>query len=302
MLPYIKLVRLPNVFTSIADVFAGAFILSGLLQNYSFDIIIPILLLSITSACLYANGIIWNDIMDIEIDRIERPNRPLPSGQIKLSQAFVLSVVLMAISLLLAAFVSFTALIVASSILLCTFLYNTTTKHMTISGSISMALCRSLNLALGFCIMAEFSFHKNDPSMPYILFYPLVHFIYIFAVTFLGTMQEGKIQVEKVFITMALLTCLIAYIFLVTAEVPFTSRFVIAMILGTCLYKVVQIYRFQIGKNVGLAIKHCLLMLIPLDAMLATAGSPGVFGILPAMLVIALMIPTYLLAQSIEMT
>ncbi len=302
MLAYIRLIRLPNVFTSIADVLAGAFIINGLLQNLNFGLIVPVFCLAIASACLYANGIIWNDIMDIDIDRHERPDRPLPSGQITLHQAFILSVVLTTIALTSSAFVSFTALVVSSIILFSTFLYNAVTKHMTILGSISMALCRAFNLALGFCVMKDFSFHANDPAIPQVLFYPFIHFAYIFSVTFLGTMQEGKIQPEKIFITTILLLGLGGYIFFVTDEIPFTSRFVIATILGTCVYKIIHIYRFPVGKNVGAAIKHCLLMLIPLNAMLATAGSPGFLGMLPAFIVLTLMIPAYLIATSIEMT
>ena len=31
---------------------------------------------------IYAAGIVLNDVFDYEIDRVERPGRPLPSGRV----------------------------------------------------------------------------------------------------------------------------------------------------------------------------------------------------------------------------
>ena len=39
------------------------------------------------SALLYLAGLVLNDVFDLEIDRHERPERPLPSGRISLAAA-----------------------------------------------------------------------------------------------------------------------------------------------------------------------------------------------------------------------
>ena len=40
-----------------------------------------------------------NDILDVEIDKLNQPNRPLPSGDISLNNAKILTAILMFISL-----------------------------------------------------------------------------------------------------------------------------------------------------------------------------------------------------------
>ncbi len=39
-------------------------------------------LLMLASVCLYCGGMAWNDFFDLEQDRRERPDRPIPSGRI----------------------------------------------------------------------------------------------------------------------------------------------------------------------------------------------------------------------------
>src|SRR5438094_447674 len=93
LLPYARLVRLPNVFTALADIGLGGFaaVATG-------DVAPPwpmLLLLPAASACLYSAGMVWNDFFDLEQDRRERPFRPLPSGEIHPRQAAVLGTLLL---------------------------------------------------------------------------------------------------------------------------------------------------------------------------------------------------------------
>ncbi|MEM6648301.1 MAG: UbiA family prenyltransferase, partial [Bacteroidota bacterium] len=46
--------------------------------------------------CFYTAGMVLNDVLDLEIDRRERPSRPLPSGQVSLQAAWTITVVLFA--------------------------------------------------------------------------------------------------------------------------------------------------------------------------------------------------------------
>ncbi len=73
--PRLQLIRLPNLFTAMADVLAGYLIVTGAAVRW--DILLPLLL---ATACLYAAGCVLNDFHDREIDRRERPFRPIPSG------------------------------------------------------------------------------------------------------------------------------------------------------------------------------------------------------------------------------
>ena len=82
LLAYVQLLRLPNVFTAIADILMGY-----LFTHPTLDPLWRSLPLVLSSALIYLAGMVLNDVYDIEVDRAERPERPLPSGRIALGWA-----------------------------------------------------------------------------------------------------------------------------------------------------------------------------------------------------------------------
>jgi 4-hydroxybenzoate polyprenyltransferase len=79
LVAYAQLFRLPNVFTAIADIAAGylfVHVTYGLQPWWIFATLVA------ASSLLYTSGMVLNDVFDIEQDRRERPQRPLPSGRI----------------------------------------------------------------------------------------------------------------------------------------------------------------------------------------------------------------------------
>src|SRR5438067_2386375 len=74
---YAQLVRLPNVFTAMADITLAALATAALRERWPVFV-----LLLLASSCLYCGGMVWNDVFDVEQDRRERPFRPLPSGRV----------------------------------------------------------------------------------------------------------------------------------------------------------------------------------------------------------------------------
>ena len=74
-----QLVRLPNVFTVLADV-SAAF----LLVHHGPAPIIRFILVALAGVALYWAGMILNDVFDVDQDRVQRPQRPIPAGLISL--------------------------------------------------------------------------------------------------------------------------------------------------------------------------------------------------------------------------
>ena len=72
-----QLVRLPNSFTLISDTTAASLIVGSYLMPPT-----AFALTLLASFCAYWAGMILNDVVDIEEDRINRPTRPLASGRI----------------------------------------------------------------------------------------------------------------------------------------------------------------------------------------------------------------------------
>jgi len=70
-----ELVRLPNVFTAPADVAMGLAAAGASWEpRYA--------LLFGASMLAYAGGMALNDACDAELDAVERPKRPIPSGRV----------------------------------------------------------------------------------------------------------------------------------------------------------------------------------------------------------------------------
>lgn len=158
---WFELVRLPNIFTSITDVMAGYwFVSSALIVSWR------LIALCLASGCLYAYGIVLNDIADIEIDRRERPNRPLPSGRISIRAARRLMVALAITGIALAALAGLDTTVespgfvvdgfdprplgVAVALIVAIASYDLLAKG-TVLGPLNMGACRGLNLILGMC-------------------------------------------------------------------------------------------------------------------------------------------------------
>src|SRR5262245_28086746 len=80
---YVELLRPANVITALTDVLAG-FAIAGLASPKA----LPWLLLA--TACLYAGGVVLNDVFDRRIDANERPERPIPSGRVPVRHAALL--------------------------------------------------------------------------------------------------------------------------------------------------------------------------------------------------------------------
>jgi len=62
-----------------------------------------LILTTLTYMCLAAAGNVVNDIYDLEVDRVNRPERPLPSGALTLGEAKALTAILVALGLISAA-------------------------------------------------------------------------------------------------------------------------------------------------------------------------------------------------------
>ena len=137
---FATLMRPANVVTAMADVLAGA-AAAGTTGG------LPGLLLS--TAALYAGGVVLNDVFDAKLDARERPERPIPSGRVSRGGAAALGGGLLALGVLLAGLVSHASFLVAAAVAAMVLLYDAWAKHHLLAGPLAMGACRGLNLLLG---------------------------------------------------------------------------------------------------------------------------------------------------------
>jgi 4-hydroxybenzoate polyprenyltransferase len=139
---HLELVRAPAVLTVLGDTLAGA-------SAAGLDVTGRRLLLPLASACLYAGGMALNDWADRDLDAVERPERPIPSGRVTPRHALRVAAGLGAAGLALAAAGGGRrALAVAVPLAGCVWLYDARLKE-TAAGPVAMAACRGLDVLLG---------------------------------------------------------------------------------------------------------------------------------------------------------
>ena len=179
-----QLVRLPNVFTVLADVSAAFLLVSGSAAPVSrFTCAV------LAGVALYWAGMILNDVFDVERDRQERSNRPIPSGQISLPQArsagwglLVLGVVLAAISGYLPSELPPTWLPAAVGLALAVMIvaYDGPLKQTPVAPA-AMGACRVLSFLLGASPCLETT---ADPLIPkYLVAIALGFGVYVMGIT-----------------------------------------------------------------------------------------------------------------------
>ena len=147
MWAYLQLMRPANIVTAWADILlgyaaAGAVTVSNL--NFA---VLGWLILATTG--LYGGGVVFNDVCDAELDAVERPERPIPSGRASLSGAILLGTGLLATGIVAAAMVSGLSAVLATIVAITALLYDKYGKHQTILGPLNMGACRGGNLLLG---------------------------------------------------------------------------------------------------------------------------------------------------------
>lgn len=136
-----ELVRLPAALTVPGDSLAGAAAAGGLGPRSA--------ALPAASVCLYWAGMALNDWADRDLDAVERPERPIPSGRVRPGQALAVAAGLTAAGVGVAAWAGGRpAARVAGLLAGVVWAYDTTLKNGP-AGPAAMAAARGLDVLLG---------------------------------------------------------------------------------------------------------------------------------------------------------
>lgn len=271
--------RPANIVTSVADILAGIAISGVLIDNGSLPWY-AIVFLCLSTACLYGGGIVFNDVFDVELDKIERPERAIPSGVISLKNATVLGSSLMVTGIALASLASITSGLLAFAVCFFALLYNKIGKHHPFFGPLSMGICRGLNLLLGLSIVPEMLYQQC-----FIAIFPV---IYIFSITMTsrGEVHGGNTKnLYLAAILYAIVIGAIAWFAFINERLLWSLLFLLpfAWMIFKPLFKAIK---NPIGKNIGGAVKAGVISLILMDAAWAVT-----FDALLLAFVIAALLP-----------
>lgn len=144
---FVKILRPINCAMMGLAVMVGGVIASGTL-----NIGTQLLLGSSTGFFLAGVINILNDVNDVELDRVNRPERPLPSGELKVRSAVIWASALLILGLATAALTSAVCLIVAGLASFLGGLYNRFIKRTGLPGNIVVALIVALPFVYGWLV------------------------------------------------------------------------------------------------------------------------------------------------------
>ncbi|EMA50091.1 MULTISPECIES: UbiA family prenyltransferase [Halococcus] len=292
---YASLVRVPNLFSAPPDVLLGA----ALATAAGASVPIPALVgLCLASVLLYAGGVVLNDYFDAPIDATERPERPIPSGEVSRQAAGVLGGSLLVAGVALA-FVAagLRAGVLAAALAATIALYDGVLKGGPV-GFLAMGTARGLNVLLGTAAAAS-----AVALPPWALSVPAVVTLYIALVTYMAANEATDTPRGAVAATAAgVVVAAAAVLGLVATVGPPIVRAGLAVVLvagflawtGRALEPA---YVDPRPRTVGPAVGACVLGLVILDAAFA-----AVAGVAWALVVLVFLAPAVGLAQVFDVS
>jgi len=327
--PYLKLLRIPNIFTVPPDIVLGYLIAISSIQIItltSISYFIPnMILLILSSISLYLGGLVSNDLFDIKIDKIERPNRPLPSNKVQKKHAVIILIVFFSAGFLLSLLFNYITAGISGILIVSILVYNYKLKNGVLRPFV-MGGIRALNILYGFSILFGFygppsdvtlsslDFGNNIMTQSSALLYLVLAsvFFHIFILTFVSYKETTKekltsdstnrINIKIILYVYTIFLFIIGSIGFYLVEYPFAYLFfvlalaiVVIMIFYNALKRMLQ---KELGLIMQFIVKNMLILLILLDSAFIAGISGPIIGLTTA----SLILPSLLLSKKISMT
>lgn len=303
-----RLVRIPNVFTVVADVSAAHLLLAHGGEAWP-----RWLCVVVAGVCLYWSGMIFNDLWDIDQDRSERPGRPLPSGHITMAAARRAGVVLMVLGIGFATISglipvsgmspNYRPLVVSLVLAVAILLYDGPLKRTAMAPAV-MGLCRMLSFLLGASTVSV-----SEPTFPVYVWAAALGFgVYVMGVTLVARREAGESLPSQIAVGLVVLMAGLVLLAWAPQLAPLDAgmryqgdwRFsvLIGMLGVTVVVRIVRLLGDVEPRAVQMAVKTALLTLIPLAASYALLGAGTLYGLG----VFFLIVPATLISARFRMT
>lgn len=290
---YLQLIRLPNVFTTPSNILAGYFAAVTTTAAAEADGV-HLIAIMVSSGLLYIAGIVLNDYFDIEIDKKERPSRPLPSGKISKGYALTIAIVALLIANIIALVVGPISLAISLALTLLIIAYDYQLKY-TVLGPFAMGGTRSLNVIFG---ASPVLLYTDNHSVAIVAAAAASLFFYVSSITILSKKEVGKERPNSTLVILIVFGVILAIV-----PLGMLLQFEWTFLLNLSIFAGVTIVTFRqyIAKevpSVQKAVRNMVISIIILDSVFVsgTAGLP--YG-LATLLLIA---PVVVLAKKLYVT
>jgi 4-hydroxybenzoate polyprenyltransferase len=287
---YLLLIRLPNVFTVPSNILAGYFATITLAEADS----VHLVALVISSGLLYIAGIILNDYFDIEIDKRERPFRPLPSGNISKRHALSIAIIALLIANTISLLLGPTSFALSLALTLAIIAYDYRLKHGLL-GPFAMGAARLLNVIFGASLVLPY---LSNHSYGIVGAAAASLFLYTIAITILSKKEAGNERPNSILVFLIVFSVISAL-----AALGLLVQLQWAFLLNLSIFATVMIVTFKQHlmkevPSVQKAVRNMVISIIILDSVFVT-GTAGLPYGLATLLLIA---PAVFLAKKLYVT
>lgn len=300
---YLLLVRLPNVFTTPSNILVGYLATTPPAEANGFHLAA----LMVSSGLLYIAGIVLNDYFDVEVDRRERPSRPLASGSISKERAMSIALIALAAANAITLAVSPASLAVSAALTAAIIAYDYRLKRSP-AGPFAMGSTRFLNVILGASPALSAAVASGGRAVPVpgiwaaAIFAATSLFVYIIAIMILSKKEVGneKPNTSAAFsIIFAMIASIaLAGIFLLQLQWVFLINLMIFAAVIVATYKRLITESSPDSNPVQQAIKNMVISIIILDSVFVS----GMAGFPYGMATLVLIAPAILLAKKLYVT
>jgi 4-hydroxybenzoate polyprenyltransferase len=297
------------------DILAGYFVTT--INNLALVNYQNILILVFSSIFLYIGGLITNDLFDIKIDKIERPNRPLASGKIKESTIILLSILFFGTGIFLAFLLTIATIVISIVLVIMILLYNYRLKNGKLRPFL-MGGIRALNVIYGstttyiFFTTTNYDFFDAsfiNTTTINLLITSFAIFFHIFTLTLLSkreTENENKqyinsLNLKNIYIVYLIIFIIILFIGItfVPNKYPFLVFFLAFLLSITIIFYNKINNRKKYGYlDIKFLVKYMIILLILLDTSFV-AGSDGIYM---GLLSISMIFPCLIIGKKVHMT
>ena len=159
---YFKLTRPQNNLITVLAVLVGA------LVSYPIDSFFKLVLACLSAGFISAGGYVINDYFDLEIDRINKPDRALPKGELLKKSALNFSLLLFGVGLFLSIFIKLSSFILAFITFFLLILYSSKLKKTLFFGNLTVSLICALAFLYGGLVSSNFILSFIPASFAYL--------------------------------------------------------------------------------------------------------------------------------------
>ena len=290
---YLQLIRLPNVFTTPSNILAGYFAAVTTTAAAEADGV-HLIALIVSSGLLYIAGIVLNDYFDIEIDKKERPSRPLPSGKISKGYALTIAIVALLIANIIALVVGPISLAISLALTLLIIAYDYQLKY-SVLGPFAMGGTRSLNVIFG---ASPVLLYIDNHSVAIVGAAAASLFFYVSSITILSKKEVGKERPNSTLVILIVFGVILAIL-----PLGILLQFEWTFLLNLSIFAGVTIVTFRqyIAKevpSVQKAVRNMVISIIILDSVFVT----GTAGLPYGLATLVLIAPVVVLAKKLYVT